>query len=296
MDPPGTDGRICGHYFQTWCQLIRTSVRPWNNITLTAKTRHTTTLNRAWWVTKFARLVIFDPRGRPHHFFFTFFAHAVRPSVRPSQNFKIKRKIIAGRDCGSGRVDHWWLLSCIFFRWEKETCVQCLCNHLVVPWVPTPPCPPPTARPTSYKTICPWRYQLRTLPRPLPEETTTRFIHLQGARQSADIPIEKARIVWNKTGVIKDPPRPGPQSILWRSPLRPGNFFVLLDFESVDTRMYVQTEGRTHDVCEKSDHYLRECGLATWINKLNYVIVRCRLFWNFCKHVKKQKLSWNPPF
>ena len=61
---------------------------------------------------------VIDPRGRPKvtadsdHCFCT-----CRPFIRPSPLFKTKQmssenNVHYWRDCGSGRVDHWWHLSC----------------------------------------------------------------------------------------------------------------------------------------------------------------------------------------
>ena len=50
-DPPGPGGRIGGHYFQTCCPYIRPSVRKTKKNTRTAKIKHATPLNGAWWVT-----------------------------------------------------------------------------------------------------------------------------------------------------------------------------------------------------------------------------------------------------
>ena len=47
IDPPGPDGRIGGHYFHTWCPSVTKKTK----LRYSAKTKHTTTLHRAWWVT-----------------------------------------------------------------------------------------------------------------------------------------------------------------------------------------------------------------------------------------------------
>ena len=64
-----------------------------------------------------------DPLGRPT-VVITIFTH-VRPSVRPSTFFKIsgrqnyfQNSDCYKRDCESGRVDHWWHLSCTYYVWK----------------------------------------------------------------------------------------------------------------------------------------------------------------------------------
>ena len=69
----------------------------------------------------------FDPRGNDHYFHTecppvrTYIGLSVRPSVPKLQN---QATITAGRDCGSGRVDHWWLPFLYFFTylwlWKKN--------------------------------------------------------------------------------------------------------------------------------------------------------------------------------
>ena len=65
-----------------------------------------------WWYT-----CLFDPRGRP-----TVSASSDHCccTCRPSPLFKTKQisnknNVRYWRDCGSGRVDHWWQLSCYIF-------------------------------------------------------------------------------------------------------------------------------------------------------------------------------------
>ena len=64
----------------------------------------------------------FDPRSRPtvtagsHHYF--------RTSVRPPPLFKVTHNETKfNRDCGSGRVDHWWH-TCLFFVAQESILPQ----------------------------------------------------------------------------------------------------------------------------------------------------------------------------
>ena len=58
-----------------------------------------------------------DPQSRPVVLDDIVFAHVVRPYFRPSPLYQTKQissenNVRHWRDCGSGRVDHWWHLSC----------------------------------------------------------------------------------------------------------------------------------------------------------------------------------------
>ena len=55
---------------------------------------------------------------------------SVRPSVRPSPLFKTKQMSSENNfhywrgDCGSGRVDHWWHLSCVMLQLSIQKCLN----------------------------------------------------------------------------------------------------------------------------------------------------------------------------
>ena len=56
FDPPGPV-LIGGHYFHAWCPYVRTSQKQVPTL-IDDKAKYTITLNGAWWVTKFAKIVI----------------------------------------------------------------------------------------------------------------------------------------------------------------------------------------------------------------------------------------------
>ena len=66
------------------------------------------------------------------------FARVVRPSVRPhfSKSSKTKQSennVHCRRDCGSGRVDHWWHLSCSSYNWRIELLDYPILKRAVTP-------------------------------------------------------------------------------------------------------------------------------------------------------------------
>ena len=78
---------------------------------------------------------IIDPQGRPpitassDHCFHTY-CPSVRPSVPTFQNLAKQNKISSGnnvhfwRDCGSGRVDHWWHDICLVYYYFLNLFLQ----------------------------------------------------------------------------------------------------------------------------------------------------------------------------
>ena len=63
-----------------------------------------------------------DPRGQPtvtansDHYFHT----STFQKLAKQNNFQVRIVIASGRDCGSGRGDHWWHMSCFLYYYYIE--------------------------------------------------------------------------------------------------------------------------------------------------------------------------------